>query len=77
MTGLPNSRPIENVLSSNLNGIGFKSEKPENFNLENFWYTILIIDKNVCSTFPNILTLLRIYLALMITNCSGESFSLN
>ena len=53
----------------------FGSEKPENLSLEHYWYN-LIIDKKVSSTFSNILIILRIYLVLMITNCSGErSFS--
>ena len=36
----------------------------------------LIIDKGVKSSFPNVEILLRIYLMLMVTNCSAErSFS--
>uniref|UniRef100_UPI00358E3B13 uncharacterized protein n=1 Tax=Myxine glutinosa TaxID=7769 RepID=UPI00358E3B13 len=53
----------------------FSNEKTGHLSLEHFWYT-LIIDKRVSFTFPNIMTALRIYLVLMITNCSGErSFS--
>ena len=36
----------------------------------------LIIDRKLMDTFPNVETVLRIYLCLMVTNCSGErSFS--
>ena len=36
----------------------------------------LIIDKGVKSSFPNVEILLRIYLVLIVTNCSAErSFS--
>ncbi|KAK6186835.1 hypothetical protein SNE40_006103 [Patella caerulea] len=36
----------------------------------------MIVDRNISDTFPNVAVLLRIYLSLMVTNCSGErSFS--
>ena len=36
----------------------------------------IIIGENLKDTFPNVKIILRIYLSLMITNCSGErSFS--
>jgi len=36
----------------------------------------LIIDKGVQDTFPNVAIVLRVYLILMVTNCSAEcSFS--
>ncbi|XP_042222750.1 uncharacterized protein LOC121867057 [Homarus americanus] len=33
----------------------------------------LLIDKKVVDTFPNVEIMLRMYLVLMVTNCSGES----
>jgi len=37
---------------------------------------VLIIDKGVQDTFPNVAIALRMYLVLMVTNCSAErSFS--
>ena len=36
----------------------------------------LIVDKGVQDTFPNVAIVLRMYLVLMVTNCSAEhSFS--
>ena len=46
-----------------------------NISKEQFMYN-LILDKGVQSSFPNIEILLRIYLTLMVSNCSAErSFS--
>jgi hypothetical protein len=40
------------------------------------FYLKLIIGKRVQHMFPNFLTILRIYLTMLVTNCSGErSFS--
>ncbi|CAM1302471.1 Uncharacterised protein r2_g1238 [Pycnogonum litorale] len=53
----------------------FTDEEPKNISTELFLYR-LIIDKGVQDTFPNIEIALRIYLILMVSNCSGErSFS--
>ena len=61
----------------------FKDETPSsgsdstgmNISKEQFMYN-LILDKGVQSSFPNVEILLRIYLTLMVTNCSAErSFS--
>ena len=42
---------------------------------EQFMY-LLILDKGVKSSFPNVEILLRMYLVLMVTNCTAErSFS--
>lgn len=42
---------------------------------EQFLYKLLM-DKHVADTFPNVEIMLRMYLVLMVTNCSGErSFS--
>ena len=41
------------------------------------WMYTIIIDSNMIECFPNVETGLRLYLSLMISNCSGErSFSL-
>ena len=41
------------------------------------WMYKIIIDSNMIECFPNVETGLRLYLSLMISNCSGErSFSL-
>lgn len=48
---------------------------PEDISTELFLYR-LILHKGVQDTFPNIEIALRIYLTLMVSNCSGErSFS--
>lgn len=53
----------------------FKDDEPENMSTELFLYK-LIIDKGVQDTFPNVAITLRMYLVLMVTNCSAErSFS--
>lgn len=53
----------------------FADEKPKKISAELFMYH-LIKKKSVQDTFPNVEIALRIYLILMITNCSGErSFS--
>lgn len=53
----------------------FTDEEPKDISTELFMYK-LIMKKGVQDTFPNIEIALRIYLILMVTNCSGErSFS--
>ncbi|XP_068216216.1 uncharacterized protein [Palaemon carinicauda] len=53
----------------------FTDEEPTDISTELFLYR-LVLDKGVHDTFPNIEIALRIYLVLMMTNCSGEcSFS--
>ena len=53
----------------------FKDDEPGNLSTELFLYK-LIIDKGVQDTFPNVAIALRMYLVLMVTNCSAErSFS--
>lgn len=53
----------------------FLDQKEDSVSLEWFMYN-LILEKDVAATFPNTTTALKIYLTLMITNCSGErSFS--
>ena len=54
---------------------GFLDQKENHVGLQSFMYK-LIMDKNVEATFPNMATVLKIYLTLMVSNCSGErSFS--
>ncbi|XP_064113565.1 uncharacterized protein LOC135220224 [Macrobrachium nipponense] len=49
--------------------------KTDSFGKEHFFYKLLL-DKKVADTFPNVEIMLRMYLVLMVTNCSGErSFS--
>jgi len=53
----------------------FHDDEPGNISTELFLYK-LIIDKGVQDTFPNVAIVLRVYLILMVTNCSAEcSFS--
>ena len=53
----------------------FKQDVGDGICNAQFMYN-LIIDKGVKSSFPNVEILLRIYLVLMVTNCSAErSFS--
>lgn len=53
----------------------FKDEEPGDISTELYLYK-LIIGKGVLDTFPNVAVALRIYLVLMVTNCSAErSFS--
>lgn len=53
----------------------FNDEEPEDIGTELFLYRLLI-SKGVQDTFPNVEVSLRIYLSLMVSNCSGErSFS--
>ncbi|XP_068227645.1 uncharacterized protein [Palaemon carinicauda] len=53
----------------------FIDEEPTDVSTDLFLYR-LVLDKDVQETFPNIEITLRLYLALMVTNCSGErSFS--
>ena len=49
----------------------FKDDEPGNISTELFLYK-LIIDKGVQDTFPNVAIALRMYLVLMVTNCSAE-----
>ena len=46
-------------------------EKNDNISIEQFMYQ-LIHDKRAKESFPNVEMALRIYLVLMITNCSAE-----
>ena len=53
----------------------FADEEPEDISTELFLHR-MIISKRVQDTFPNVEIALRMYLTLMVTNCSGErSFS--
>ena len=53
----------------------FLKDADDNIGKEHFLYK-LIIDKRVKCSFPNVEIALRMYLILMVTNCSGErSFS--
>ena len=53
----------------------FSDEEPEDISTELYLYQ-LIKEKGVEDTFPSIEVALRIYLVLMVSNCSGErSFS--
>jgi hypothetical protein len=53
----------------------FKDEQAKNVSQENFLYQ-LILQKRVQESFPNVEIALRMYLVLMISNCSAErSFS--
>ncbi|XP_065654747.1 uncharacterized protein LOC136081364 [Hydra vulgaris] len=53
----------------------FLLEEDDNIGREHFLYKLLL-KKQVVDTFPNVEIMLRMYLVLMITNCSGErSFS--
>ena len=52
-----------------------KEEEPQDINTEQFLYK-LIIGKGMQDTFLNVAVALRMYLVLMVTNCSAErSFS--
>ena len=54
---------------------GYLHQKEEDCTMEQFMYS-LMIDKDVQATFPNVEVALKIYLTLMVANCSGErSFS--
>ena len=53
----------------------FNDDEPGDISTELFLYK-LIIDKGMQDTFPNVVIALRMYLVLMVTNCSAErSFS--
>jgi len=53
----------------------FKDDEPGDISTELFLYK-LIIDKGMRNTFANVAIALRMYLVLMVTNCSAErSFS--
>jgi len=49
----------------------FEKEKPVEISQEHFFYK-LIFDKRMNDTFANVETALRMYLVLMVSNCSGE-----
>ena len=49
----------------------FKDEQAEDVSLENFVYQ-LILKKRVQGSFPNVEIALRMYLVLMVSNCSAE-----
>ena len=48
----------------------FKDEKPGDISTEIYLYK-LIIGKGILDTFPHVAVALRIYLILMVTNCSA------
>ena len=52
----------------------FLKDADDNIGKEHFLYK-LIIDKRVKCSFPNVEFALRMYLILMVTNCSGERSS--
>jgi hypothetical protein len=53
----------------------FLEEKKDDCSMEQFMYKI-IIENDVCATFPNTAVALKIFLSLMVSNCTGErSFS--
>ena len=53
----------------------FKDEHAEDVSKENFMYKLLI-QKKILGSFPNVEIALRMYLVLMVSNCSAErSFS--
>ena len=73
-TDLDKTLGIELVQFSNFLKL-FTNEKKEDVSQEQFMYS-LILEKGVQDTFPNVETMLRIFLVLMISNCSSErSFS--
>ena len=49
----------------------FLKDADDNIGKEHFLYK-LIIEKRVKCSFPNVEIALRMYLILMVTNCSGE-----
>ena len=49
----------------------FNAERNEHERIEKFMYRI-IIGHNFKATFPNVEIMLRIYLSLMVSNCTGE-----
>jgi hypothetical protein len=49
----------------------FKDEEGDDIGREQFMYR-LIIDKRIKGSFPNVEIALRMYLVLMVTNCSAE-----
>ena len=53
----------------------FQKDEPEDISFEQYCYNLLF-EKDVKDTFPNVEIVLRMYLSLMVSNCSGErSFS--
>ena len=51
----------------------FKQDAGDDIGKEQFMYK-LIVDKDLKSSFPNVEILLRMYLVLMVTNCTAELF---
>lgn len=49
----------------------YSNSKPTPINNEHFMYKTQI-EKDVHTAFPNVAVALRIYLVIMVTNCSGE-----
>jgi len=49
----------------------YSSSKPTQMSNKHFMYKTLI-EKDVYTAFPNVAVALRIYLVIMVTNCSGE-----
>lgn len=49
----------------------YSNSKPTQMSNEHFMYKTLI-EKYVYTAFPNVAVALRIYLVIMVTNCSGE-----
>lgn len=49
----------------------YSSSKLTQMSNEHFMYKTLI-EKDVYTAFPNVAVALRIYLVIMVTNCSGE-----
>lgn len=49
----------------------YSSSKPTQMSNDHFMYKTLI-EKDVYTAFPNVAVALRIYLVMMVTNCSGE-----
>ena len=69
---IENTTPVERFVSLSNE---FLKDADDNIGKEHFLYR-LIIDKRVKCSFPNVEIALRMYLILMVTNCSGEhSFS--
>ena len=50
----------------------FLKDADDNIGKEHFLYKLIIDKKRVKCSFPNVEIALRMYLILMVTNCSGE-----
>ena len=69
---MENTTPVERFVAFSNE---FLEDADDNIGKEHFLYK-LIIDKRVKCSFPNVEIALRMYVILMVTNCSGErSFS--